>query len=232
MGARLPSPRHWSNDIRPLLLAIGQLDDPAILGVLVRSMALALLAYCVLLAGGAWAVHALLGWAHWPAWLAALLGTIGVALLAFWLFLPCVALIATVYIDRIARAVDRRHYPFLPPPNPAALAAQVADGAALALRVLLLNAVALLLALLPVPGVGLALAILISGWAIGRGLFVAVAMRRMGRTQAQTLYRSRRLAVLAPGLLLAVAASVPGLNLLVPLVGTAAMVHVLNRGLR
>ena len=201
------------------------------LGVLIRSVALALLAYGLLLAGGFWSIHALLGWAHWPAWLAAILGTVGVALLAFWLFLPSVLLIATLYIDRIAAAVDRRHYRYLPPPKAAALASQLADGAALAVRVLLLNGVALLLALLPIPGVGLALAILISGWAIGRGLFVAVAMRRMGRLPAQALYRRRRLAVLVPGLLLAIAASVPGLNLLVPLVGTAAMVHVLNHEL-
>ncbi len=97
---------------------------------------------------------------------------------------------------------------------------------------LLLNAVAVLLALLPIPGVGLVLAILVSGWAIGRGLFVAVAMRRMGRRQAQVLYRRHRLPVLVPGMLLAVAATVPGVNLLVPVVGTAAMVHVLNRRLR
>ncbi|MEJ1975006.1 MAG: hypothetical protein WDN49_02055 [Acetobacteraceae bacterium] len=40
---------------------------------------------------------------------------------------------------------------------------------------LLLNAVALLLALLPLPGVGLVLALLVSGWAIG-----ARAVRRGG----------------------------------------------------
>jgi uncharacterized protein involved in cysteine biosynthesis len=99
----------------------------------------------------------------------------------------------------------------------------------LALRVLLFNAVALLLALLPVPGIGLALALLVSGWALGRGLFMAVAMRRMTRMAAQALYRRNRVAVLLPGLLLAAAASAPGLNLLVPLVGTATMVHVCNR---
>ena len=71
-----------------------------------------------------------------------------------------------------------------------------------------------------------------SGWAIGRGLFVAVAMRRMGRQAAQALYRRHRLSVLLPGVILAAAANVPGLNLIVPIVGTAAMVHVLNSSLR
>ncbi len=217
--------------MRALLLALGQLDDPTCLGVLGRSVGLALLAYVALMAGSIWAIHALLADVHWPGWLATVLGTLGVVLLAFWLFLPTVMLIATLYIDRIARAVDRRHYPNLPPPTPATLPAQLWDGLALTLQVLVLNAVAVLLALL-VPGIGLVLAILVSGWAIGRGLFVAVAMRRMGRTEAQFLYRRHRIAVLLPGVALAAAATLPGVNLLVPIVGTAAMVHVLNVNLR
>ncbi len=217
--------------MKALMLAVGQLDDPAWLGVLVRSVAAALAAYLALLGLAVWGIHALLAMVHWPGWLAAVLGTLGVVLAAFWLFLPSVMLIATLFIERIALAVERRYYPFLPPPTPAPVSVQAWEALALTAQVLLLNAVALLLALLPVPGLGLALAVLVSGWAIGRGLFVAVAMRRMGRGEAQALYRHRRVAVLLPGILLALAATVPGLNLLVPLVGTAAMVHVLHRSL-
>ena len=198
-------------------------------GVLLRSAALALAAYVLLLAGAVWTIDVLLAGVQWPRWIAAIVATLGVALAAFWLFLPSVMLIATFYIERIALAVDSRHYPYLPPPSPAALPAQLWDGAVLALQVLLLNGVALLVALLPFPGVAQALAVAVSGWAIGRGLFVAVAMRRMDRQAAHALYRRHRLAVLLPGALLAVAASIPGINLLVPVVGSAAMVHVLNR---
>lgn len=214
--------------MRALLLAIGQLDDPACSGVLARSVTLALVAYAGLLALGIWGIRYLLASVQWAGWIAGVVGTLGVALLAFWLFLPTVLLIATLFIERIAAAVDRRHYPTLPPPSPAALHAQLWDGLALAGQVLVLNAVSVVAALL-LPGIGLAIAILISGWAIGRGLFVAVAMRRMSRAEAQGCYRHNRIAVLVPGLLLAAAALVPGLNLLVPIVGTAAMVHVLNR---
>ena len=231
MATRLSPPACRGNGVRALLLGLAQLDDPACAGVLARSIGLALLAYVALIAASIWGVHALLAMVHWPGWIAAVLGTVGVVLLAFWLFLPTVMLIATLFIERVARAVDRRHYPFLPPPNPATLAAQMWDGLALALQVLLLNAVAVLLALL-LPGIGLVLGIVIGGWAIGRGLFVAVAMRRMGRGAAQELYRRHRLAVLAPGMALAAASMLPGLNLIVPIVGTAAMVHVLNTNLR
>ncbi len=214
--------------MKPLWLAFAQLDDPTCFGVLLRSVGLSLAATAALLLGSVWGVHALLAAYHWPGWLAGVIGAIGVALLAFWLFLPVVMLIATLFIERIAAAVDARHYSWLPPPQPAPMAEQLWDGAALAVQILVLNAAALLLALLPVPGVGLALAWLVSGWAIGRGLFVAVALRRMGRGQAVALYQGHRVAVLVPGLFLALAAGVPGLNLLVPIVGTMAMVHVLN----
>ena len=213
----------------PLALAFAQLDDPACLGALVRSVILALVAYALLLAGSIWGIDSMLAHYHWSGWAAGLIGTLGIAALAFWLFLPTVVLIATFYIDRIAAAVEARHYPWLPPPTPASLVAQMWDGLHLAGRVLLLNLVALLLALLPIPGLGLLLAVLVSGWAIGRGLFVAVAMRRLPRDRAITLYSRHRLAVLVPGMVLAAAAAIPGLNLLVPIIGTAAMVHVLNR---
>lgn len=228
---RLSLPASAGNALRALALAVAQLDDPACLGVLVRSVVLALVAYVLLMAGGIWGIQALLSQVHWPRFIAWMLGSAGALLLAFWLFLPTVMLIATLCVERIARAVDRRYYPGLPPPNPAALPAQVWDGLVLAWQILLLNVVAVVAALL-LPGIGLILAVLVSGWAIGRGLFVAVAMRRMGRAAAQVLYRRRRLAVLLPGMVLAVAATVPGINLLVPIVGTAAMVHVLNTSLR
>jgi len=93
---------------------------------------------------------------------------------------------------------------------------------------LLLNILALIAALI-LPGAGLILAWIIGGYAIGRGLFAAVAMRRMPRAAAAALYRRARPAVLMQGCILALACYVPVLNLLIPVVGTAAMVHVLDQ---
>ena len=85
----------------------------------------------------------------------------------------------------------------------------------IAARILLLNVLALVAALI-LPGVGLILAWIIGGYAIGRGLFAAVAMRRMPRPAAEALYRRARPAVLAQGCILALAGYVPVLNLLIP----------------
>jgi uncharacterized protein involved in cysteine biosynthesis len=214
--------------LSPLARALAQLDDPAFLGVLWRSLAWSAACFLVLLIGAVWGVqHVLAGHAVW-AWLAGILSGLGAALLAFWLFLPIAAVIGTLYLERIARAVERRFYPGLAPAQGAPAAVQAWDGLAVGARILLLNVLALVLALL-IPGIGLVIAWAIGAYAIGRGLFVAVAMRRMSRPEAQALYHRRRVAVLAQGGILALAGYIPLLNLLIPVIGTAAMVHILDR---
>jgi len=214
--------------LSPLARALAQLDDPAFLGVLWRSLVWSAMCFLVLLIGAIWGVqHVLAGHAVW-AWLAGVLSGLGAALLAFWLFLPIAAVIGTLYLERIARAVERRFYPGLAPAQGAPAAVQAWDGLAVGARILLLNVLALVLALL-IPGIGLLIAWAIGAYAIGRGLFVAVAMRRMSRPEAQALYHRRRVAVLAQGGILALAGYIPLLNLLIPVIGTAAMVHILDR---
>ena len=214
--------------LSPISRAIAQLQDPVFLGVVWRSLLLSAVVFLALLAGSVWAIDHVVTQPGWLKWLAEAFGGVGAALLALWLFVPVALLISTLFMDRVAAAVDRRFYPDLPVPLGAPLAVQAWDGLALGAQVLALQLGTLLLAIL-LPGVGLVLGWLISGWAIGRGLFMGVAMRRMGRPEALKTYAAQRLPVLVQGVALALAGSVPGLNLLVPVVGTAAMVHVLNR---
>ena len=215
------------NPLLPLSRALGQLNDPVLLGVVARSLLWSVAAFAALHALALWAVHDLLD-LHGPfAWLLDVLGAVGTWALSFWLFVPLAVLIGTLYFDRIAAAVERRWYPALPPPAGASLAQQSLDGLAVGLRILLLNLLALLCALL-LPGIGLLLGWAIAGYAIGRGLFVAVAMRRMPGHAARALYRHSRLPVLAQGAALALVAYVPVANLLLPVLGIAAMVHLLD----
>ena len=211
----------------PFARAVSQFDDPTFTGVLYRGIAWSVACFIALQAAAIWIIHRVLQWHGWLAWGADALGSIATALLALWLFLPVAAVIGTLYFDRIAASVERRFYPWLPPPNGASLLSQAWDGIAVALRVLALNIVALILAIV-LPGIGLILGWMITGYAIGRGLFVAVAMRRMPRAAAEALYRSNRGLVLCQGAILALAAFIPLVNLLIPILGVAAMVHVLD----
>ena len=212
-----------------MLRALAQLDDPAFVGVLLRSLLLSLLAFAAVLAASAYGAEELVQQPGWLGWAAGIAGGLGAAILALWLFVPVALLIATLYLDRIAAAVERRFYPGLAAPQGAPVVVQAWDGIALGAQVLLLQLIALVLAF-ALPGIGLAIGWVITGWAIGRGLFVAVAMRRMPRADALQAYANRRPLVLIQGGLLALAGTIPLMNLLIPILGVAALTHVLNRG--
>lgn len=188
----------------------------------------ALLVFVGLAALAAWGVGALAAGSGWLAGLAAALGGLLTLGLAVWLFVPAMLAIAGLLLDEVAAAVERRFYPGLPPARGARLAAQVRFNLQLAVKT---GAVALLA--LPValflPPVGAVLLWLISTVALGHGLFEGVAQRRMDVPEARALRRRREAAVLGLGGVLAALALVPGLNLLVPVLGTAAMTHLLHR---
>lgn len=214
----------------PIFRASSQLDDPVFRAVMLRSIAWSAVCFAALLIGAIWIIHSVLDLHGWLAGGADILGSIAASLLAFWLFLPVAAAIGTLYLDRIAAAVEHRYYPLLPPPRGASVLEQTRDGVAVGLKVLVLNIVALVLAFL-IPGVGLVLGWIIAAYAIGRGLFVTIAMRRMPRPQAESLYRQYRGLILIQGAILALAAYIPVMNLLIPIVGAACMVHILDMAL-
>jgi uncharacterized protein involved in cysteine biosynthesis len=223
-------PDHLPRLFIPISRAFGQLDDRTFVGVAIRSVAWSAASFAALYASAVWVVHRLLALHGLLAWGADFLGAVGASLLALWLFLPIAAAIGTLYFDRIAAAVERRFYPWLPAAEGASVVEQTIDGIAVALKVLALNIVALVLTVV-LPGIGLVLGWLVATYAIGRGLFVAVAMRRMSRAAAESLYRSNRTMVMVNGAVLAAAAYLPVVNLLIPVIGTAAMVHVLDLAL-
>jgi len=218
--------------LSPLARSIAQITDPAFLGVLAVSLACSGVVFVALHLAVLWEVHRLLAHASgWLAWGVGLLGGFGASLIGLWLFLPLAAGIATLFIERVARAVERRYYPMLSPAPGASLLAELADALALVWRILLLSLLALLLALV-LPGIGLLLAWAIGAYAIGRGLFMTVALRRFDRNAAERLYTANRPAVLLNGAIMALAGYLPGFNLLIPVLGTAAMVHVLDAAMR
>jgi len=210
--------------------ALGQLDDKVFIGVVWRSVGWALLCAIALHLAVLWGVRSFVHVQGWLAWITDFASGIGATILTVFLFLPIAAAIGMFYLERIARAVEARHYPWLPPPAGETLLVQTWDGVAVGLKVLGLNILALILTLL-LPVLGWGLGWMIGAYAIGRGLFVAVAMRRMPRPAAEALYAANRFSVLTQGAALALAAYIPALNLLIPVIGTAAMVLVMDQAL-
>lgn len=215
----------------PMARSVAQIGDRTFLGVLLLSLAWSAAVFVLLHIAAVWAVHRVLALQGWEVWWADVLASVGASFLSLWLFLPVAGGIATLFIDRVARAVERRSYPLLPPAPGASVLAEIADALGLVWRILLLSLLALVLAL-ALPGIGLVLAWAIGAYAIGRGLFMTVALRRFDRASAERMYLANRPAILVQGGVMALAGYLPGFNLLIPVLGTAAMVHVLDDAMR
>lgn len=215
----------------PLIRAIGQLGDPSLIRVVVASVVLSALCFIGLAAGALWVVqYELAGGGRWS-WLAGAVSALVAGASAIWLFLPLAVVIAGLFLEPVCRAVERRWYPDLPPPAGATILSQVWDGVNLAALILVFSVVSLIVSVL-LPGPGHLLGIAISAWALGRGMFAGVAFRRMERGAAMRQYRAQGGAIFLQGLALSLAGSVPIVNLLLPVLGPAAMVHLVEAGRR
>jgi uncharacterized protein involved in cysteine biosynthesis len=213
-----------------LLLAFRQMGDPAfrlplILGVLGAALAVAgLIGLAAWLAG--WAAA---GGPEWLSWITQAGGAAAGVFLGWWLFLPMALGIASLFTDTIAGAVERRHYPGLAPPSGASALAQMGHGIWFGVKLLALQMLLLPLFFIPIFGALIALAIAAHG--LGAGLLREVALRRMNLAHSRIAWQRLRWQGWLLGLVLALMAMVPVLNLLVPIIGIAAAAHLLIRGL-
>jgi uncharacterized protein involved in cysteine biosynthesis len=165
----------------------------------------------------------------WVASRAAAAGGLLALFALWWLFVPVLLAVASIFTDGVAAAVERRHYPSLSPPAGASAPEQAWAGLVLAARMGALTLVLLPLSLL-IPAVGALALWAVAAVGLGEGLFQGVALRRMSPAAAKATARALRWRIWAIGGALALLAVVSPLNLLVPVLGTAAMVHVLHRG--
>lgn len=212
----------------PFLKAFAQFDDPALRGVMWRVLGFGVLAALGLAIAGGFLLAQLtsLGGGWIEAALEAL-GGLAVFVLVL-LFFPALAgLIASLYLEQIARAVELRHYPQAPPPRVQPATETLVVGLRFLLALVGLNILALPLYFVPV--VNLAAFALVNGSLLGREYFEFAALRYLTPGEARALRRANRGRALFGGIVLALIAGVPLLNLLLPIIGTAAFVHIVAR---
>ncbi len=225
---------------RVLTLAIGDLADPRILAILVRSLLVTLLVFAGLGVLMAWALDG----ADPCSWVGAVepcslglstsgLGALVLTALAIWLLFPAVALgVISAYSDRIVAAVEARHYPAV-----LAVARPIGmiDGALLGLRstgrLILYNVIALpVYLLLLLTGIGTLIAfLLVNGLAVGRDFGEMVAARHGDRMTRRAWLQETRGDRALIGIVVAGIFLVPIANLLAPVIGAAMTAHLYHR---
>ena len=217
--------------------ALAQLGDPRFRRVLLRSLALTVLA----LAAVFWAVVLGLGrflpdtlslpWIGPVGFLDDLAFWAGVALmllLSVVLMVPAAAAVVGFFLDDVAAAVEARHYPALPPATAMRLSEQIRDALGFFGLVVGANLAALAIYFL-LPPLAPFVFWLVNGYLLGREYFALVARRRLGPEAAAALGRRHLARVWLLGTAMAVPLSVPVVNLVVPILGVAVFTHQFHR---
>lgn len=207
--------------------AIGQLPDPRFRRVLVLGLLTTSLCYAAIYALAAYALATVRMFeAEWANALIDILGGVAGFVLSL-SFFPSAALLSLSFLlDGIADAVEKKHYPDLPEPRRQRIG-EIAWGALrFALLTLIVNVIALpVYVTLLLVGVGIGLYYVVNGYLLAREYFELVAWRRLEPKEADALFSAHSGRLWLMGIALAFLSTIPLINLLSPLVGTAAMVH-------
>lgn len=209
-----------------------QLKDPKVSALVVRSALLTLTVYALLFVAFIWLLRSTeistLPWletlADWGAGLAA-------AIVAAILFPGLVSAVLSAFLETVAAAVEGRHYPALGPARVIPFAEVLGSSLRLGLWTLGLNLLFLPLyvILLFLPPLNIIVFAAINGRILGREYFETVALRRLPADQVKELRLRHTGTLWLAGAITAGGLTIPVLNLVMPVVGVAAMVHLFHK---
>ena len=210
--------------------AIAQFSDPAIRRPMWAGVGGAVVIMTALASGLWYLVYQVeffeAWWLGWLDWVVDTLGGMAVMGLTWLLFPAVVSVIVGFLLEGVASAVETRHYPHLP----AAPGLPVADSVLATLKFLgvmvVLNILVLPLYLIPL--LNLFVFYALNGYLLGREYFELVALRRVEPREAWVLRKVHWLKVFLAGVVIAFLLTVPVVNLIAPVVATAAMVHLFH----
>lgn len=212
-----------------LTRAFGQLGDPAIRRVLWIGIAVALAVIVALTWGTTWLLaNVEVPGFDWVTDLLQWLGGFAALVLSIFLFPGVVGMVSSLFLDNVAAAVEHRHYPALGAVRSQGLGETVGTALRFLLVLIGFNLLALVASLI-VPPFSVFFFYSVNGYLLGREYFELVAQRRMDPAAATALRRRFRWRVLGAGVVIAILVSVPIVNLLTPVLGTAFMVHIVQR---
>src|SRR5471032_1194465 len=216
--------------IRAFELAFAQLTtDPKLRGVLWQSLLLSLVLQIALIALAWWGLDsfATFKW-QWINGLIHWLGGGAVVVLALLLFPASFGIVVSVFMERIADIVESKHYPQVGPARGISNWTGIWTGTAFLLALVALELVMLQLYIdaLFVAGLGAVLFYAINGWLTARMYYAQVALRRRSPADVKAWRKANAGILWLTGIVIVFLGTIPVLNLLVPVVSTAAMVHV------
>lgn len=217
--------------IRMLVLAIRQLPDPRFRRVLMLGLGAAFVVFAALFALAVWLIGSTQIFEQtWLEYLTDALGGLAALIFAVLVFPGIVGIVVGLFIEDAIRAVEERHYPELGPPRRQNLRETLGVAVRFGLITVLMNLLALPVyaATFIVPLLAPTLYYAMNGYLLGREYYEMVALRRLDPETAAELRRTHRRRLFLAGVIVAFGFSIPVVNLAMPLVAAAFMVHLLR----
>ncbi|HTH98279.1 MAG TPA: EI24 domain-containing protein [Stellaceae bacterium] len=208
-----------------LVRAITQLPEPEMRRPMIRSLLLTIAVIVVLWLIIATVLSSSLADNAYLRWAIRVAGVLATPVLTWLLFPSITTGILGFYAESIMAAVEHRHYPEQSPPPETRWGDQIRSLLTLMGLGILLN-IAVLPLYLFFPGANWVLFILMNGYLFGRSFFDLVMLRRLDWKTTRRMWPQYRGAFFLMGALLAGLFSIPLANLLAPVIGTAAGVHL------
>ena len=215
--------------IRAFELAVRQLGDPRLRVIIWQSLLLSLVLQIAIGVLAWWLLQSFAtfqcGWLNETIrWL----GGGAVTVLALMLFPASFGIVISIFLEKIADIVESEHYPQLGKARGIPVWTGIQSGI-----VFLFTLVALNLVLLPfylvalfIAGLGAVLFYGANGWLTGREYYEQVALRRLDPAEVKARRKANIGVLWLTGIVLVFLGTVPILNLIVPVLGVAAMVHI------
>ncbi|MFQ5534716.1 MAG: EI24 domain-containing protein [Sphingomonadales bacterium] len=215
--------------IGALIKSVKQLGDPRSRKILFLALGLAVLVFITL----AWLTG--LGISALPefetSWINTLVGwmaRLGFVMISWVIFPAVVSLFIGIFIDSIAEATERLHYPErsagAPPPFLESIWAAMKYGATVVAANIAVLPIYLLVLWFP-PAVA-AIYYSLNGYLLSREFFELVAHRHMSWREARALRKTHQGRIFIAGLIIAFMFTMPLVNLVAAMVATAFMVHL------
>ena len=208
-----------------------QLSDVAFRGVLIKSLGVTTLTLLVLIFVLSYGLEYLfLGDLSIPYFgdLISWSGFLILVLLSIFLMFPIATLVSSFFLEDVAAAVEEKHYSYVRATIKTPVAEVFKDTVNFFGLLILVNLLAFFISIFFLPFAPLIFWIL-NGFLFGREYFHLVAIRHLGRQDAQEMRRRYSGRIWLAGIFMATPLSVPLLNLFVPMFGAATFTHLFHR---
>ncbi len=147
---------------------------------------------------------------------------------SFFLMVPVASAFTGLFLEDVAKAVEHRYYPALPPAPRIPFRENLTDSLNFLGLLIVANVFALIIYAFVNVFAPLAFWA-VNGYLLGQEYFQIAAMRRLGRDGAKALRKKHWREIWFAGILMAVPLSIPLINLLIPVLAAATFTHMFHR---